>query len=307
MAPQLAWLGLGNMGRGMCKNLVEKGNLDKPLILFNRTKKRAEDLSAQLGHDKTTLVSTIEEAVQKADIIFMCLGDDAAVNGTVDVILQEEVEGKLIVDCSTVHPDTTSANDKRITEKGADFVAMPVFGAPAMASAGSLVCILAGPSPSVQKLLPYTTGVMGRANIDFSSQPPSKATLLKIIGNTFIISMVEALSEGHTLAEKSGLGNEELHQWIEAMFPGPYTAYSARMLAGDYYKREEPLFHVDLARKDAGHALALARENGVSMKALEVGDAHLVKVKEHLGERGDINSIYGAVRAESGLKFENKD
>lgn len=60
--------------------------------------------------------------------------------------------------------------------------------------------------------------------------------------------MVEVLSEGHTLAEKTGLGTSNLHNFISAMFPGPYTAYSQRMLDGDYYQREEPLFHVDLAR-----------------------------------------------------------
>jgi len=160
----------------------------------------------------------------------------------------------------------------------------------------------------VEKVIPYTTGVMGRANIDFSDQAPGQATLLKVIGNTFIINMVEALSEGHTLAESSGLGTENLHKWIEVMFPGPYTAYSSRMLAGDYYKREEPLFAVDLARKDAGHAIDLgAKSGGVKLGALEVADKHLEQVKEHLGSKGDLPSIYGAVRAESGLKFENKD
>ncbi len=108
-----------------------------------------------------------------------------------------------------------------------------------MAESGQLVCVLAGPSSAVEKVKPYTKGVMGRANIDFSDQPQGKATHLKIIGNTFILNMVETLSEGHTLAEKSGLGNDNLHQFIEIMFPGPYTAYSQRLKGGDYYKREE--------------------------------------------------------------------
>ena len=80
---------------------------------------------------------------------------------------------------------------------------------------------------------------MGKANIDLSDQPPGKASLLKLVGNTFIINMVESLAEGHTLAEKSGLGMENLHQFIENVFPGPYTAYSQRLMSGDYYKREE--------------------------------------------------------------------
>ncbi|KAF2264116.1 6-phosphogluconate dehydrogenase-like protein NAD-binding protein [Lojkania enalia] len=307
MTLQLAWIGLGNMGRGMCKNLVEKGNLDKPLVLYNRTKKRADDLSTKLGADKTKVVENIGDAVKSSDIIFICLGDDAAVQEAVNAILQQDVTGKLICDCSTVHPDTTNALEKATTSMGAEFVGMPVFGAPAMADSGQLVCVPAGKSESVKKVQSYTKGVMGRADIDFPGQPAGNSSLLKIIGNTFILNMVEQLSEGHTLAEKTSLGPENLHRWIETMFPGPYTAYSSRMLAGDYYKRDEPLFHVDLARKDARHALDLAEKTGTSLPNVKTGDAHLIKVKEHLGDKGDIPSIYGAVRQESGLKFENKD
>ncbi|KAH8659070.1 NAD binding domain of 6-phosphogluconate dehydrogenase-domain-containing protein [Tricladium varicosporioides] len=304
MAPQLAWIGLGNMGRGMCKNIAEKGQLDKPLILYNRTQKRAEDLSKALS-GKTVVASTIEEAVSKADIIFTCVGNDAAINGTIDEALKSNVKSKLFVDCSTVHPDTTEGLAKRLIEAGAEFVACPVFGAPAAADAGQLICVLAGPKECVEKVKLYTKGVMGKANVDFGGQPYGKASLLKIIGNTFIVQMIEALSEGHVLAEKSGLGTENLHQFIEVMFPGPYTAYSNRMMSGDYYKRDEPLFAVDLARKDAGHAMALAKAAGTRMKAVEVADAHLEQVKKHRGETGDIAGIYGAVRQEGGLTFEN--
>ena len=47
-----------------------------------------------------------------------------------------------------------------------------VFGAPAMAEGGQLVCVYAGKASAVQKVLPYGKGVMGRANIDFSNQSP---------------------------------------------------------------------------------------------------------------------------------------
>lgn len=289
----------------MCANLVSKGNLDKPLIIYNRTQKRADDLSAKLGLSKTKVASTIPEAVKDSDLILICVGDDAAVNSTVDTILEQNVQGKTIVDCSTVHPDTTNALEKRIIAAGAQFVGMPVFGAPAMADAGSLVCVTAGKADAVKKVLPYTDGVMGRATIDFSDQPAGNATLLKVIGNTFILNMVNQLSEGHVLAEKSGLGVENLHNFISTMFPGPYTAYSQRMLQGDYYKRDEPLCHIDLGRKDARHAKTLADSSGTSVKGLDVARARLDAVKEVLGEKGDIPSVYGAVRKESGLEFEN--
>lgn len=289
----------------MCKNLVEKGDLSHPLIISNRTLQRAKDLQSTLPFNKSTIAKTITEAVSDSDIIFTCLGDDAAIRETVSAVCElPNIKGKLFVDCSTVHPDTTNAIAKSFSTHGAEFVACPVFGAPAMADAGQLICVLAGPRESVAKVLPYCKGVMGRANIDFSDQPHGKATLLKIIGNTFILNMVETLSEGHVLAEKSGLGNDNLHQFIETMFPGPYTTYSGRMMSGDYHKREQPLFSVDLARKDASHALDLAKALGARMRDVEVADKHLADVQEHMRSKGDIAGIYGAVRKESGLKFE---
>lgn len=289
----------------MCKNLVEKGQLDKPLVIYNRTQKRATDLSNALPSGKSTVSSSIGDAVSKSDIIFTCVGDDAAINDTIDAALQGNVKGKLFVDCSTVHPDTTEGLAKKLVGAGAEFVACPVFGAPAMADNGQLICVLAGPAESVEKVKPYTKGVIGRANVDFSGQPVGKALMLKVIGNTFVLNMVEQLSEGHVLAEKSGLGVDNLHSFIETMFPGPYAAYSTRMISGDYHKREEPLFAVDLARKDARHAMSLAKAAGTRLKNAEVADDHLAMVKAHKGDKGDIAAIYGAVRQEGGLNFEN--
>ena len=110
-------------GKGMCKNLVEKGNLDKPLIIFNRTQKRADDLNATLPSGKSTVVSSLEEAVSKADIIFTCLGDDAAVKDTIANAVKVGVKGKLLVDCSTIHPDSTNLLAKKIQDSGAELVA----------------------------------------------------------------------------------------------------------------------------------------------------------------------------------------
>jgi len=306
-SPRVAWIGLGNMGRGMVANIVSKATYATPLLIYNRTAARAEKLASTLPSGKTKVITSISEAVAGADIIFACVGDDAAIEETITAALEdrEAAKGKLFVDCSTVHPDTTNKLAKQINDAGAEFVACPVFGAPAMADNGQLVCVLAGPSAQVSRVKPFCQGVMGRAEVDYSDQPAGAATRLKIVGNTFIVNMVETLSEGHVLAEKSGLGVDNLHTFIETMFPGPYTAYSNRLRTGDYYKRKEPLFNAHLARKDARHAKALAEASGVRMRGLEVCDQHLKEVVEHMGDRGDIAGIYGAVRVEGGLKFEN--
>ena len=118
--------------------------------------------------------------------------------------------------------------------------------------------------------------------------------------------MVEALSQGHVLAEKTGLGVEELHKWIEVMFPGPYTAYSNRLMSGDYYLRQPPGFMARLASKDFNHAKDLADNAGVKLRCLEVAGQHLKDVEKEKGDEGDIAGIYGVIRQESGLPFENQ-
>lgn len=111
----------------MCKNLVEKGNLSQPLILYNRTTQRAEELSSKLGSGKTKVAGTIAEAVKPAEIIFVCLGDDPAVQGAIEEAVKTPggIRGKLFCDCSTIHPDTTNEIAKRLTGEGAQFVACP--------------------------------------------------------------------------------------------------------------------------------------------------------------------------------------
>jgi 3-hydroxyisobutyrate dehydrogenase-like beta-hydroxyacid dehydrogenase len=289
----------------MCKCIVEKANLDSPLMIHNRTTQRAVDLSQKLGTDKTKVIQTLTDGASKADIIFMCLSKDDVVESTITQILTTDIKGKLIIDCSTIHPDTTTRISERILSASGEFVAAPVFGAPPMAEAGLLVGVLAGPASSVQKAQPYFKGVMSRADILMADEPVSKATTLKIIGNTFVLNLVEQLAEGHVLAEKTGLGTGHLHSLMENLFPGIYAGYSGRMVSGDYYRRDEPLFDVDLARKDAAHAMSLAKAAGTRVLNVETADRHLQKVQEHAGKKGDLPGIYGAVREEAGLKFEN--
>lgn len=291
----------------MCKNLIEKGNLDGPLILYNRTKTRADDLATMLGgSSKAVVVSTISNAIKDSDIIFVCVGDDSALKQIVDSILETpNVKGKLVIDCSTVAPYTEDEIGQRLESKGVDYVACPVFGAPAMADAGQLIWVMAGPQKSIDKALPYGVGVTARAKIVFANEAYSKAPLLKIIGNSMILQMVESIGSGLTLAEKSGLGVEHLHEWIGMMWPGPYPAYSDRMIKGMYYKREEPLFAVPLARKDARHALDIAGKTGAKLRAVELVADHLRMVEEEKGEKGDMAGIYGVIRKESGMSYEN--
>ena len=68
-------------------------------------------------------------------ITFTCVGEDNALRETIFAVLNR-AQGKLFVDCSTVHSDTTGEVASKLKQNGASFVASPVFGAPAIAEGG---------------------------------------------------------------------------------------------------------------------------------------------------------------------------
>lgn len=311
MASTVFFIGLGNMGWGMSKNIIAKANLDGPLLVYNRSKDRSEAFVKDVADEsKVAVVDNIAAGVAKADIIWLMLSNDKVVETVFDEILSttadSDLQGKLFIQSATIHPDAAGPLAAKVEAHGAQFLAAPVFGAPAMADSGMLIVVAAGKSDVIDRARVLFKGVTARDEILLRDQPEANSQLLKVIGNTFIFNMIEQLAEGHVLAEKTGLAPEAMHKFVELMFPGPYAAYSQRMLSGQYYTMERPLFGVDLARKDIGYALGLAQKHDIPLQNAQTADAHLVQVKEHDGETGDVAAIFGAVRQEAGLPYENQ-
>lgn len=308
---RVAWIGLGNIGRGLSANIARKGP-QSSLILYNRTKARATTLAATLD-GKASVANTIPEAVQNADVIFICVGDDPALEDVIAGTLSENIDlsSKTFVDCSTVHPDTSRKAEAAYIARGASFVACPVFGAPNMADAGQMIVLPAGKQASIAKVKPFLEGIIAKAIIDLSEGKGDdidvgRASTMKVLGNTFILNTVGVLAETLTAAEATGLGTGPMKQWLDLFAPGPFAKYAERMISGDYYQREEPLFAVDLARKDLRHASNLAKEGGQRMRNVEVTDGFLQDVKTEKGAKGDIAAVYGAARKAAGMDFGNQ-
>ncbi|KAL2832900.1 hypothetical protein BDW59DRAFT_180514 [Aspergillus cavernicola] len=311
----VAWIGLGNIGRGMSRNIALKGPQQSPLILYNRTTSKASAFAASLTAQKSQAAiaaPSLPAAVKDASISFICVGDDAALDQIISTITSDtslNLKDKIIVDCSTVHPDTSRRTHTTLASHGASFIACPVFGAPNAADAGQMVVIPAGSPEVINRIKPFLEGVTSKAALDLGAEGASdvgRASLLKVLGNTFILNTVETLAEGLVAAEKSGLGVDVYAQWVSTMFPGPFAKYAERMATGEYFQREEPLFAVDLARKDLRHAASIGKEAGVSLPSVKITDGYLKVVKEEKGEKGDIAGVYGAIRKEAGLPFDNQ-
>ena len=167
--------------------------------------------------------------------------------------------------------------------------------------------------------------------VDLSGEQPSKASLLKIIGNVLIMTTIEQVAELLVFAEKSSLGGNNIRKLLAALYPGgqqQHMAYSGLMMSGEYHRRlvcvdflngnqsgnhgnvkltsEKPIVTVDAAIRLTSKVLTLAESHDVKLKAYEVAIDHLKAAKEANGGETDILGIYGAVRKESGLKFKTE-
>lgn len=155
------------MGLGMATNLQKHltSGSGPGLRYFNRTMHRGDTLRDIGGLP----ASSVRDLVSSSDIVFMSLSDDAALEATLDAVLDAsspvDISGKIFVDTSTVHPSSSAKAQQRLAEKGGVLVSAPVFGASPVAMQGKLLWIVAGPNHAVEAISPFIVGVMGRGII----------------------------------------------------------------------------------------------------------------------------------------------
>ncbi|KAK7402871.1 hypothetical protein QQX98_011356 [Neonectria punicea] len=306
--PKLGWIGLGSMGLPMATNLQKHlSQIGAPhLRYYNRTMSRGEPLQSQGGVPSTS----VKDLVANTDIVFMSLSDDSALKSTLDSVLEagDALSGKLVVDTSTVHPDSSADAESRLAEKGAKFIASPVFGASPVAAQGQLLWIVAGPDDAVQSISPFLVGVMGRGVIRVG-QDVRQSSMMKTAGNFITAGMMELVAEAHVLAEKTGLGSQNLEALIEQQYGPLALSMSKRLTTGAYMpaRGERPWSDLSLALKDVGHGIKCADQAGLKLEVANVALKHLKEASEFSAAEGrplDSSSMYGVLRTQAGLPFE---
>ncbi|KXH28251.1 hypothetical protein CSIM01_09769 [Colletotrichum simmondsii] len=308
--PRMGWIGLGSMGLGMATNLQNhlRTHFAGSLQFHNRTMSRGVPLEKAGGAPQPNII----DLVKNTDIVFISLSDDKALEATLDAILNDaataDLLGKIIVDTSTVHPLSSAKAKDRLTAKGAQFIAAPVFGASPVAAQGKLLWIVAGPDDAVEKIKPFIVGVMGRGIIRLG-EDVQKASIMKTAGNFVTAGMMELVAEAQVFAEKSGLGSEAMEDLLGQQFGPLAQGMSKRLTTGAYLppRDERPWSDLSLAMKDVGHGLSCAEQAGVRLHIADIAAGHLKeakKVSDTQGRAFDSSSLYGVVRTEAGLDFE---
>jgi 3-hydroxyisobutyrate dehydrogenase-like beta-hydroxyacid dehydrogenase len=267
MTSRVGFIGLGNMGLPMAHNLLKAGH---SIQVFNRTKARAETLLTQ----GATWASSPRTVAEKTSIVISILADDAAL---LEVALGEQgilsglAPNGIHVDMSTVSPDASKELTKRYQERGVHYIAAPVFGRPDAAAAAKLWICPAGATDIIERCRPLFNA-MGQGVIVVGNEP-HLANVLKLVGNFFVISAIETLSEAFTLAEKSGLEVDRVLDVVKALLPVPlFQGYGARMARNEFLP---PGFVLRLGIKDVGLMRTLADQVAAPLPLADLAHSHL--------------------------------
>jgi 3-hydroxyisobutyrate dehydrogenase-like beta-hydroxyacid dehydrogenase len=278
MALTVGFIGLGNMGLPMAHNLLQAGH---SLQVFNRTQGRAQSLLEQ----GATWAASPRTVAEQTGLVFSMLADDNALE---TVSLGEQgvraglAPGGIHVDMSTVSPNATQRLAQLYQEAGLHFVAAPVFGRPEAAAAKLWICP-AGPAAAIERCRPLFNA-MGPGVIVIGDEPHLASTL-KLVGNFFVISAIETLSEALTLAEKAGLPVERVLDVIRALLPVPlFQGYGTRIARGEFSPAG---FALRLGLKDVGLMRKLADEVAAPLPLADLAYQHLLAALAH--GRGDLD------------------
>ncbi len=254
---KIGFIGLGNMGQAMARNLCKAGH---KVSVYNRTRSRAEELEA----DGAVVVDTPADACG-GDVVITMLSDDRAVE---DVVLGGGgFIGALGPETIHISMSTISANlSKRLTEvhsgAGRGFVSAPVFGRPEAAAAGKLFIMAAGTPEAIGRCNPVFDA-LGQKTF-FIGENPSDANIVKLSGNFLVASVIESLGEAFALIRKSGIDQDVyLDVLTNSIFTAPvYKTYGNLITREEY---EPAGFKVPLGLKDIKLALSAADDVDVSM------------------------------------------
>jgi len=291
----LGFIGTGNMGLPIAKNLLESGY---SLRVFNRTAGKAACLAA-LGAE---LVSSYDETAEPGGIVFTMLSDDNAMEQVAiggNELVRALGTGGIHVSLSTVSP----AASRRVAEHhkafGVSYLAAPVFGRPEAAAARMLWICLSGTQAAKARVEPILK-TLGREVTDFG-EDPGGANVAKLAGNFLLASAVEAMAEMIVFAEKNGIAREQIIDLMAStLFACPvYQIYGKALVA----QRYQPAgFRMELGLKDVSLVLQTAAASKVPMPlASLIRDRLLTGVAKGRGD-WDMTAFALAAAEDAGIK-----
>ncbi|HMN26986.1 MAG TPA: NAD(P)-dependent oxidoreductase [Caldilineaceae bacterium] len=155
MSEQVGFVGLGIMGQGMARNLIKAGYT---VHVWNRTASKMELLVAEGAKAS----GSPADVAAQCDIVVICVSDTPDVEAVVlgeNGIIHGAKSGALVIDCSTISPQTTREIAAKLNEKGVHMVDAPVSGGSEGAARGTPTIMVGGAQADFQRALPVLKGM----------------------------------------------------------------------------------------------------------------------------------------------------
>jgi 3-hydroxyisobutyrate dehydrogenase-like beta-hydroxyacid dehydrogenase len=223
MSMSINVIGLGMMGRPMARRLLEDGC---DVRGWNRS-----ELSADLT-EGIPLCRTVEEAC-RAGICIMMLLDSTAVDAVVEQTEPYLEAGQVVMDMSSSDPTHSTLHAQRLTAKGIGCIDAPVSGGPEGAAAGTLAIMAGGAASDFERVEPVLN-ILGGNVVHVGG--PGMGHVVKIINQVIVGLTIEAVAEGLTLAEKSGVDPQLVQQALKGGFADSkiLQLHGTRMIKRNY-------------------------------------------------------------------------
>lgn len=292
----IAFIGVGNMGGPMARNLIKAGH---DLKVFDLS----QELLAVMKDAGAAIAGSAAEAALDVDVVITMLPAGPHVKSVYEgEVLGHAKPDALLIDCSTIDVETARAVAATAAEKGFMMVDAPVSGGVGGAEAGTLTFMVGGPEEAYEAARPYLD-VMGKTIVHTGGSGNGQAA--KMCNNMMLGIQMISVAEAFVLAEKLGLDHQKLFDvsskasgqcWSLTTYcpvPGPVPTSPANR---DY----KPGFTAAMMLKD----LKLSQAAADSFAADTQLGRHAMALYEAFAEGGaegtDFSGIINMIRAAKG-------
>jgi 3-hydroxyisobutyrate dehydrogenase-like beta-hydroxyacid dehydrogenase len=291
---KLGWIGLGNMGSPMARNLLKAGH---DVTVYNRTRRRAEELTV----DGAKVAESPAEAAATG-IVATIVADDSALEAVSfgqQGVISALPKGGIHVSLSTISVALATRMEQAHREAGQVFVSSPVFGRPEAAAAAKLAVVAAGPSAALDRVKPIWDAI-GYHTFIFGEEPHA-ANVIKLSGNFLIASVLECLGEAVALIRKYGIDPHAYMDFLTStLFAAPVYKIYGSLIVEDKF---EPVgFKMLLGLKDIRLALVAGEAASVPLPVASLIRDRMISAIANGGQDDDWATIARQAAQQAGLK-----
>ena len=253
----IGFIGLGLMGHGMAKNIVDKGYA---LTVYARRPSAALEDLQQRG---AQVAASPQALAAQATVIFLCVTGSRDVEALLrgpNGLAGGLQPGAVVVDCSTSDPVSTVALAAEIAALGATLVDAPLGRTPKEAWDGTLDTMVGADAATFARIQPVLATWAGRI---VHIGGPGDGHRMKLVNNFLSLGYAALYSEAMTLAQAVGIGPERFDSVIRGgrMDCGFYQTFMGYVLEGN---KEAHRFTLHNAFKDLRYLESMADAAGIS-------------------------------------------